>query len=327
MGNIAFDADGTAAAIPCISGEPSQTTAPSDGAERKIAEISMNGDITYTKITADGSQPYSAMVSRGEIYWGGTNKDFFYSLRGSSGDYPLVKDLFAFTTNEPLTLIDMQVYNGTFYLGTFPLTHYHISKLDSGPPTEAGTVPSVVVDATGFPDLSYSVRHMFVFSDTEFYGTEGIADHALYKIYKDSEGVWKSYFIALSDAAAGVTAVDVDGVRKVYVVTHDLKLSVLNDTGSEFTEPTMIKSSAGEPPASNMIFTDVIVIPPAATCEDNLINQDETDVDCGGYVCTRKCAANRRCLSPDDCESSVCSAQFTCGKSRFASASKLNLLS
>jgi hypothetical protein len=41
------------------------------------------------------------------------------------------------------------------------------------------------------------------------------------------------------------------------------------------------------------------------TCDDVLLNQDETDVDCGGIVCPA-CIDGQACLVDEDCTSTVC---------------------
>lgn len=40
-------------------------------------------------------------------------------------------------------------------------------------------------------------------------------------------------------------------------------------------------------------------------CDDNVLNQDETDVDCGGDICA-KCPLNKRCQRDSDCMSDNC---------------------
>jgi len=42
-----------------------------------------------------------------------------------------------------------------------------------------------------------------------------------------------------------------------------------------------------------------------ATCKDQIQNQGESDVDCGGKQCTA-CALNRACALASDCQSGVC---------------------
>jgi hypothetical protein len=46
---------------------------------------------------------------------------------------------------------------------------------------------------------------------------------------------------------------------------------------------------------------------PPATCSDGITNQDETDVDCGGSICS-ECQSGESCLVATDCLSGVCTA-------------------
>ena len=43
-----------------------------------------------------------------------------------------------------------------------------------------------------------------------------------------------------------------------------------------------------------------------SNCSDGIKNQDETDVDCGGSICS-KCSNGKVCLTNSDCQSSLCS--------------------
>ena len=43
----------------------------------------------------------------------------------------------------------------------------------------------------------------------------------------------------------------------------------------------------------------------AASCEDHLKNQDETDIDCGGIQCP-KCNNTKTCKKNSDCISCLC---------------------
>ena len=44
----------------------------------------------------------------------------------------------------------------------------------------------------------------------------------------------------------------------------------------------------------------------AATCSDGFQNQDETDVDCGGLICTARCALLKYCGRNSDCTNGFC---------------------
>jgi hypothetical protein len=60
------------------------------------------------------------------------------------------------------------------------------------------------------------------------------------------------------------------------------------------------------------MLCDASSIPPVCysppTCSDGLMNQDETDVDCGGGC--PDCAAGADCQDPEDCESGLCEGGF-----------------
>ena len=43
------------------------------------------------------------------------------------------------------------------------------------------------------------------------------------------------------------------------------------------------------------------------TCYDGLVSEDETDVDCGGTTCSKRCQRGKRCVVDSDCESFLCS--------------------
>ena len=57
--------------------------------------------------------------------------------------------------------------------------------------------------------------------------------------------------------------------------------------------------------------------PPVATCSDNIQNQDETAVDCGGVICTA-CADGSACAVSADCISGICDND-TCNASAYES--------
>ena len=47
------------------------------------------------------------------------------------------------------------------------------------------------------------------------------------------------------------------------------------------------------------------------TCGDNLVNGQETDVDCGGELCT-PCNTGKRCAVDKDCRSKLCNSDLFC---------------
>jgi hypothetical protein len=46
------------------------------------------------------------------------------------------------------------------------------------------------------------------------------------------------------------------------------------------------------------------------TCMDGIKNQDETDVDCGGMTCAKKCDNGKMCMMNSDCASDLCVGNF-----------------
>ena len=52
------------------------------------------------------------------------------------------------------------------------------------------------------------------------------------------------------------------------------------------------------------------------TCNDGLNNQDETDIDCGGIVCS-KCNNTRVCQNNSDCISNICKNNICARKEIF----------
>ena len=51
-----------------------------------------------------------------------------------------------------------------------------------------------------------------------------------------------------------------------------------------------------------------ICVPPPS-CDDLILNQDETDVDCGGLVCP-PCAVGEDCIEDRDCETEICTDEL-----------------
>lgn len=49
------------------------------------------------------------------------------------------------------------------------------------------------------------------------------------------------------------------------------------------------------------------------SCDDEIKNQDETDVDCGGVKCPG-CANSKMCKEPTDCESGFCERKKCVGR-------------
>lgn len=82
-------------------------------------------------------------------------------------------------------------------------------------------------------------------------------------------------------------------------------------SGSESTstgpEPTSGSTSSGEATASSSEGGSSSTGEPAPSCDDDALNQDETDVDCGGALCDG-CAPGGACEVDADCADGWCDA-------------------
>lgn len=63
----------------------------------------------------------------------------------------------------------------------------------------------------------------------------------------------------------------------------------------------------------------------AATCSDGVKNQDETDIDCGSFLCP-KCADTKECRYAFDCISGVCTGNICQGRHISVGNAKIYIL-
>ena len=88
-------------------------------------------------------------------------------------------------------------------------------------------------------------------------------------------------------------------------VTEHLTVSVVSATTTYvFVSMTYFQ-------ISNMIRSLIIAL---QSCGDEIKNQDETDVDCGGLICS-KCDHMKVCKIELDCASGVCASNICQGSS------------
>lgn len=80
------------------------------------------------------------------------------------------------------------------------------------------------------------------------------------------------------------------------------------DTSSSSSETGDTSSSGGETGDTSSSSGE----PPIASCLDGVVNQDETDVDCGGAICP-SCGIDAACLVDGDCATSWCD-QLVCAQ-------------
>jgi hypothetical protein len=46
------------------------------------------------------------------------------------------------------------------------------------------------------------------------------------------------------------------------------------------------------------------------SCEDEMLNNGESDVDCGGGNCEARCSSGKTCRDYSDCKSGVCTSSI-----------------
>ena len=88
---------------------------------------------------------------------------------------------------------------------------------------------------------------------------------------------------------------------------HDMSMPVAGDLASP------LDLTAGNDLVS-VVVHDLASSPDLwirGTCSDNMQDQNETDIDCGGTIC-RKCAPTQKCLVDGDCLDGTCGADKTC---------------
>ncbi len=111
-------------------------------------------------------------------------------------------------------------------------------------------------------------------------------------------------------ATTGAATTGDDGSATAQVTTQTPTTGESTDsptTASSVTDPTTGEATTGDEESTGHVSrgestTDA---PPVESCEDGLLNQDETDVDCGGAICG-PCADGSLCTDDDDCAIASC---------------------
>ncbi len=68
---------------------------------------------------------------------------------------------------------------------------------------------------------------------------------------------------------------------------------------------------------------DLTAVP---SCQDTFQNQDETDADCGGNICSKRCNDGAKCFMNSDCFGSYCNPAKKCCKLKVIGQSRLTVL-
>ncbi|CAF1389707.1 unnamed protein product [Adineta steineri] len=104
-----------------------------------------------------------------------------------------------------------------------------------------------------------------------------------------------SYAVSCQFCAFNQVVSDLFSERETFRLGLTTTTSTISRTSSTTTTTTSITTST----------TTTTARP---TCTDSVKNQDETGVDCGGSICSTKCAAGLTCRANSDCVSAVCTS-------------------
>src|SRR5690242_702035 len=83
--------------------------------------------------------------------------------------------------------------------------------------------------------------------------------------------------------------------------------SVAGPDGPSIDAPRSIDAPATDGAMSDAAPADAA----GPTCSDNMMNGNETGVDCGGPDCSA-CGTGQGCLTQNDCQSHVCNSSMVC---------------
>lgn len=289
----------------CYETAPADTfTSAFNSAPRLIKELRIDGTMNATKVSHSGTYVYSSLVTGTKAWMGGTFGTFSYSVRGQNG--PAVNPVLSPTQSVSAIIAKLEIYNGTFYIHgnndiaqAYTRPPFHLATLPAGPPTTSNQLYQAIPFnlATEVPNP----QRFFVYSNTVLYGG---SIGSVYK-FTSSQGTFNvAYSASLpgSPPIFGVTVRDVSGTITLFVATND-RVYKLTDSGTAFSAPTAFLSVDLE----KATLQDVCIIPKAASCTDGLLNQAESDVDCG-VSCGKPCADGKKCSLLIDCISLVCNA-------------------
>ncbi len=286
---LTYSPDKLSIAIACYVAAAPVATGPSTTAKKQIYQITHDGRMFLfaTVSGMDNLAPTAAFVNGidSEDGWIGGSDSYYaaYVQRGTTGP---ATSTTIFSGNAHATM-GFQVLNDTFYTMYFDTSPYTVAVVTGGTAAaKSSTATPVTALFDGKTGVTPSLQpatpnRSFVFSPTEIYGVADNTQYTVWKVYKDVDNSWKMYYKSVDTLSGyGIHAVDVDGVRMVYLTTANSVYSVV-DNGTQFTDVNKIFT------LTDCYLTDVKYIYP--TCFDSVKNQDESDVDCGGTSCS-KCA-------------------------------------
>ena len=160
--------------------------------------------------------------------------------------------------------------------------------IDTTPPTMSWVRDNTTLP--GDPEVWYEDNNLWV----SFFG-------------KDNESYISKYQILLRES--GNNSIVVNWTESTQLEGKRIKFSNLNlSDGQQYFFTVRAMNRAGvlsNPMDSNGVTIDTSMVP--ELCANGFLDQDETDMDCGG-TCGATCGNNSTCSANADCSSGVCSS-------------------
>lgn len=179
----------------------------------------------------------------------------------------------------------IQILDDGFYYGIDSASD-SVKYLSSQPQTSAALTSATTM-------VSDESSAFYALSPTEVY-------------YAQGNLLWKNgNSVNVGATIKGLTAQTVNGQKKVYAAVCE-GVVIYNDNAGVLEAP-----QSWSYPGYSVLY--VTAIPAAPSCADSKLNQDETDVDCGG-VCGATCADSKKCVDDGDCLNDYCDSTKLCGK-------------
>ncbi len=248
--------------------------------------------VDTTTLTSQASTS-SAFVIDGQDSWFNVGTDIVYTSRGTSSASPTT----IFTSGSSIT--NLQLVDGT---KLYALIGTDVQLMSPVVKSGSGTFSSVVSGASAF--YVYQGTTLYTYSSNNQYinkytlnaqGTSATFAYRVY-VYNDIPTVY-SLFVTQVSGTTYVLATCSDGTYS-YLYRY-------TDTGSAMNGVKGLDTAVG--------YTIYAVGgAPKPTCSDGFKNQDETDTDCGGSICSG-CAIGKVCTGNADCSSNKCTSGL-CGK-------------
>ncbi len=246
-----------------------------------FAVIHGNGLIqTTAPFDADNrtvSTVYNAILDGEDVWFSTSGRVYYTTLSSNTSELVFSGEVFTLRSNE-----------GNLYASNYDGLEAAIVQIGEG-------LPTTLSNATIFLNQTYSTN-AFEFSAN--YLTIGNYPTGLYVFNKTThERVYANS--------------DVGEIVQLVVVEEGKILAQIDGSGVFIHEFTFDETNGLTNGSLWLNSTDThyyygIIMTPQDSCQDNVKNFDETDVDCGGSMCAARCIDGKACSSGSDCSTHIC---------------------